>query len=200
MPPLPDYFEYLSACKVILCKAHCLCLRQPDVEPHLRSMHNITGAACDALVHAMSDLEIAVSMADVCLPVAGSAPIKGLPIFDGFECCATKGCPYLTPYWGSLRTHMSNNHSTFQKYKRKIEYHNQVKLQRFFPGSSSPGYVIVDLEGSKHDFPQVSAMVKEYSMQPSSSQNSRAEVIDLEEEEEASGGGVGSAKLKNSNY
>ena len=63
-----------------------------------------------SLVQAMNDLEIAVSMADVCLPVANSAPIKGLPIFDGFEGCATKGCPYLTPYWRpslQLKSHWS---------------------------------------------------------------------------------------------
>ena len=200
MPSLPDYFGYLSACKVILCKAHGLCLRQPDVEPHLRSKHNITGDACDAVIRAMSDLEIAVKFPDVYLPVAGSAPIEGLPILDGFECCATKECPYLTLTSSSLSFHMSRHHSSLEKFQKRIEYQNQVKLQRFFPGSSCPGYFIVDLESSKRDFPQVSAMVKEYSMRPSLSKKSRAEVIDLEEEEEASEGRVGSVRLKNSKY
>ena len=190
MPSLSDYLEYLSACKVILCKTHGHCLRQPQVGPHLDSMHNITSNDRNAVVQAMSDLEIAVKVTDVYLPVAGSAPIKGLPIFEGFECCATKECPYLNIYPENLKCHLNKYHKGIEDFKKKFEYHNKVMLQSFFPYSGHSGlagYFIVNPESSMRDFPQVSVMARERSARPSLSKKSRVEVIDLEEEEASEG-------------
>lgn len=50
----------------------------------------------------MSQLEIAVKVADVCFSVVGSATIKSQPILDGFVCCATKECPHLSVYASAL--------------------------------------------------------------------------------------------------
>lgn len=197
MPPLPDFLEFLPACKVILCKTHGHCLRQPQIGPHLRFKHNLFEKAYDGVVQAMSDLEIASKLEDVCLPVAGSVPIKGLPILDGFECCATKECPYLTVYLNGLRPHLSRHHKEVEGFKKKIGYQNKVKLQRFFPDSNFTGYFIVDPERSMPGSPQVSAMVIKHSMHPSSSSKTRAEVLDLEEEE-ATEDGVGSPRFNNS--
>ena len=192
MPSLPDYLEYLSPCRVVLCKDHGLCLRQSQVLPHLRSeKHNISGEAFDAVVQAMSDLNIAEKLMDICLPVAGSVPIKGLPILDGFECCCTMECPYLTVSVSGLKFHLSTYHNGIESFKKKIDYQNKVKLQAFFPGSPTPGYFIVNPESSARDFPQVSAMSTRKTMQPSSSKKLRMEVIDLEDED-SSEGGVGS--------
>ena len=190
MPPLPEYLEYLSACKVILCKTHGLCLRQPEVGHHLDTKHNITRNARNAVIQAMTDLDIAVKMVDVCLPVAGSAPIQGLPILDGFECCATKECPYLSAKPKGFKFHLITYHNEIEAFKKNIEYHNKVMLQNFFPSSSMPGYFIVNPESSMHDFPQVSAMAMRKSTQPSLSYKSRTEVVDLEEQERASEDGV----------
>lgn len=197
MPSLPDFFEFLPACKVILCKTHGLCLRQPQVGPHLLSKHNITDKAYDDVVQAMSDLEIAVKLEDVCLPVAGSVPIKGLPILDGFECCATKECPYLTVYVGGLRPHLSRHHNGVEAFKKKVGYQNKVKLQRFFPGSNFTGYFIVDPDCSMLGFPQVSPLVIKHSKHLSSSNKIRAEEVELEEEE-ATENGVRSSRFDNS--
>lgn len=198
MPSLPDFLEFLPACKVILCKTHGLCLRQPQVGPHLRSEHCITEKAYDDAVQAMSGLEIAVKMEDVYLPVAGSVPIKGLPIVDGFECCATKECAYLTIYAGGLQPHLIRHHNGVEAFKKKLGYHNKVKLQRFFPHSNYTGYFIVDPECSMPGFPQVSAMVINYSKHLSSSNKIRAEELELEEEE-ATESGVRSPRFDNSN-
>lgn len=196
MPSLPDFLEFLPACKVILCKTHGFCLRQPQVGPHLRSDHCITEKAYDDVVQVMSALEIAVRLEDVCLPVAGSVPIKGLPIVDGFECCATKECPYLTVYAGGFKPHMGRHHNGVEDFKKKLGYQNKVKLQRFFPNSNYTGYFIVDPECSMPGFPQVSAMVINYSMHLSSSNKIRAEEVELEEEE-ATESGVRSPRFDN---
>lgn len=197
MPSLPDFLQFLPACKVILCKTHELCLRQPQVGPHLRFKHNITEKAYDDVVQAMDDLEIAVKMEDVCLPVAGSVPIKGLPVVDGFECCATKECPYLTVYASGLRLHLNRHHNGVKDFKKKVGYHNKVKLQRFFPDSNFTGYFIVDPECSMPGFPQVSAMVIKHSKHTSSSSKIRAEGVELDEEE-ATETGVRSPSFDNS--
>lgn len=178
MPSLPGYLEYLPACRVILCKTHGHCLRQPQVDQHLRSKYNITVDAYDAAVQAMNDLEIAARMIDVRIPVAGSVPIKGLPILDGSECCATMECPFLSVSAGSLKYHLSVHHKWINGFKKTITYHNKVKLQVFFP-SSGLGYFIVSPSASKS----------------SVCQSSRVEIIDLEGEE-ASDGEVGSSRFK----
>lgn len=164
MPLLPDFFEFLPACKVILYKTHSLCLRRPQVVHHLRPKHRITEKAYNNVVQAMSGLEIAIKVGDVCLPIAGSVPIKGLPILDGFECCATKECPYLNVHVNGLGPHLSRHHHGVEGFKKKVGYHNKVKLQRFFPDSNLTGYFIVDPECSTPGFPQVSAMVIKQSM------------------------------------
>lgn len=198
MTSLPDFLEYLPACKVILCKTHGFCLRQPRVLPHLQSaQHNITRDTLDAVAEAMSNLDIAVKVTDAYLPVAGSAPIKGLPILDGFECCATKECPYLTVYPSGLQSHMTGHHFE-EGSKKKIEHYNKVKLQRLFMDgkTSLAGYFIVDPESSVRGLPQVSALGMSYSMRLSSSSKiTRAEVIDLEEDE-SSESEVGSPRFR----
>lgn len=197
MPSLPSFLEFLPECKVILCKTHGLCLRQPQVGPHLQSKHQITEKDYDDVIQAMSDLEIAVKTGDVCLPAAGSLPIDGLPILDGFECCATKECPYLTANPNGLQPHLSRHHSGIEKIKKKVGYHNKVKLQRFFPDSNFAGYFIVDPECSMPGSPQFSSIVIRQSTHLSSSNKKRLEVIDMEEEE-ATEDGVGNPRFNNS--
>lgn len=196
MPSLPDFLEFLPACKVILCKTHGIGLRKPQVGPHLRSDHCITEKAYDDVVQAMSDIEIAVKIEEVCLPVAASVPIKGLPIVDGFECCATKECPYLTVNVAGFGPHLRRYHNEVDHFNRKPEYYNKVKLQRFFPHSQYTGYFIVDPECSTPGLPQVSAMVIKYSMHRSSSNKIRAEEVEPEHEE-ATESGVRSPRFDN---
>lgn len=197
MPSLPDFFEFLPACKVVVCKTHGLCLRRPHIGPHLRSKHYTTEKAYDDVIQAMSDLDVAFLMNEVCLPVAGGAPIKGLPILDGFECCATQECPFLTVQVGGLGAHMSKHHMGLEPFKRTVKYQNKVKLQRFFPESNFTGYFIVDPESSMPGFPQVSAMTMKASLRPSVSKKLRAEEVELEEEE-ANESGVRSPRFYNS--
>lgn len=199
MASLPDYIEYFPAFKLLLCKAHGLCLTEPQIFPHLRSrQHNINKETRYALVQAVNHLDIAANASDVCLPVAGSAPIKGLPILDGFECCFAKECPYLTTSAGALHLHLTRCHPRDEDSKRKPEYRNKVKVQKLFQYLRHSGYFIVNPESSVRGFPQVSAGVVKNSVRPSSSKNSRTEVIDLEDD--ASESGVGNPRFRISKY
>lgn len=58
-------------------------------------------------------------MADL---IAVGAPIKYPLIADGFECCITKECPYLSVYASALRSHLSLYHKVIEGFKQKSKY------------------------------------------------------------------------------
>src|SRR5438046_10687428 len=82
------YFQYLPQYEVLYCSAascqYCL-LPGKALSRHLRDQHDIKGLQKKQLLAWIEVLSL-VEPNKLRLPVAGSLPIPGLPIRDGFAC------------------------------------------------------------------------------------------------------------------
>lgn len=138
--------QYIHESRVLLCTQCGYCVLHRALDRHLKAIHHLPAAERKRHLAEVQDLDVA-DLEDVPYPDAGSEPIPGLPIFDGYS-CGVEGCQYLCVTNKRMQAHWRSAHDG----ENGVHCH-RVRLQTFFRGNSLRYFTVARraASGSLHE-------------------------------------------------
>ena len=133
---LPRCISVHGGLRVVVCAEHGSCYVKSNIARHLSKAHQVKYKPRKEIMERIYSAGIAANIEEVVRPADGFAPVVGLPVHDGFQCCIEQGnprCRYLSTNLEAIKKHLRVVH------KLKASAKGQPALARDNAASGDSG-------------------------------------------------------------
>jgi hypothetical protein len=116
---------------VVVCSQHGCCYVQDSLDSHLALLHKVPRKQRVEVLSGLKLAGLARSREAVPTPLDGCAPLKGLPIIQGYKCCKS-GCGFISASSQNIAQHCRSKHG------QSMGPRGQRGSQQLLPKASCP--------------------------------------------------------------